>query len=278
MILRKAIPGYPKDRGVAFVCTCEKGAVNVMMEVSDVCPPGHSSQPPLGESNVSVLCDAVARLKAKPFPCFVSSYLDTLRYVASELSFPLRVVASNTWLFQPLLKRIVLSKKTTAALVRTTTAITILNAGEKINSIPGVARAFVNHRVHPEDRSKENVLAYDRRVVNDSRVKLSVFDFDGTPNAWTPIAPASSTETYGFDAIKRSVAAIFRAPVTPMLMVGNTDTKHFWDICQHIYRFSAIEIDVEDVGMFHGIDERVSTENLVRLRAFYANLIRRVAL
>eukprot|EP00940_MAST-03C_sp_MAST-3C-sp2_P001220 g1220.t1 len=276
MILKKALPGYPKDRGVAFICNCEKGAVNMKLEVSNVCPPGHSSQPSLGESNVSVLCRAVARLKSRPFPTYVDSYLETLKFVASELSFPMRVVAANTWLFKPLLRRIVLAKKSTAAMVRTTTAITVLNAGEKVNSIPGVATAFVNHRVHPMDVSKENVIAYDRRVINDPRVTITSFGFDGKPETWTPIAPMSSTASYGFDAIKKSVAATFGAPVTPMLMIGNTDTRHYWSFTSDIYRFSAIEIDIADVGMFHGIDERVSEWNLYRMMRFYKDLFERV--
>ena len=176
MILRNAIPGCKKP--IAFIANAEKGAMNVHLQV-DCKESGHSSQPPLGESNVGILSKAISRLEANPFPLHMDTYLNTLRFVASELSFPLRVVASNTWLFKPLLARLVLRKKSTAALVRTTTAVTILKAGQKINSIPGVANAFVNHRIHPGDRSKENVLRYDRSVINDSRVKLVPFSFDG---------------------------------------------------------------------------------------------------
>jgi len=177
MILRNAIPGCSKP--IAFIANAEKGAMNIHLQV-DCQDAGHSSQPPLGQSNVGILSKAISRLEANPFPSHMETYLKTLRFVASELSFPLRVVASNAWLFSPLLARLVLRKKSTAAMIRTTTAVTILKAGEKINSIPGVANAFVNHRIHPGDKSKENVLRYDRRVINDSRVKLQTFSFDGT--------------------------------------------------------------------------------------------------
>ena len=72
------------------------------------------------------------------------------------------------------------------------------------------------------------------------------------------------------------MSAIFGAATTEMLMIGNTDTKHYWDVTKNIYRFSAINIDVKDVGMFHGVNERVSTENLLNLSRFYEYLIERV--
>lgn len=37
------------------------------------------------------------------------------------------------------------------ALHRTTTAVTIVNAGYKENVIPNEAKATVNHRIHPAD-------------------------------------------------------------------------------------------------------------------------------
>ena len=59
-------------------------------------------------------------------------------------------------------------------------------------------------------------------------------------------------------------------------MPGNTDTKHYWDVSQNIYRFSAINIDAEDVAMFHGVNERLSIENIFNLSRFYSDLIERV--
>jgi carboxypeptidase PM20D1 len=72
------------------------------------------------------------------------------------------------------------------------------------------------------------------------------------------------------------VSAIYGAATTQMLMIGNTDTKHYWDVCQNIYRFSAINIDIKDVAMFHGVNERVSVENLLNLSRFYRDLMERV--
>ena len=92
------------------------------------------------------------------------------------------------------------------------------------------------------------------------------------------MAPISSTGTVGFEAIKHAVARVFGAPTTVMIMVGNTDTRHYWEISKQIYRFSAIEIELEDVGMFHGVNERVSCANLLKLTLFYEDVLARTVL
>ena len=107
---------------------------------------------------------------------------------------------------------------------------------------------------------------------------MSSFAFDGGEEGWTPVAPVSHTDTYGFKAIQNVVAEVFGAPVAPLLMTGNTDTRHYWDLSSNIYRFSPIVIDVEDVAMFHGPNERVSCTNLLNLRRFYSRLLERTVL
>jgi hypothetical protein len=38
----------------------------------------------------------------------------------------------------------------------------------------------------------------------------------------------SSTSSRAFDALKRATRHVFNAPVAPMIMTGNTDTRHYW--------------------------------------------------
>ncbi len=68
----------------------------------------------------------------------VSEMFDTL---APEMSGFNRVVLSNLWLFKPLLLREFAKTGPTEAMMRTTTALTIFNAGDKDNVLPGNASA-----------------------------------------------------------------------------------------------------------------------------------------
>ena len=71
--------------------------------------------------------------------------------------------------------------------------------------------------------------------------------------------------------------------IAPGLMLGNTDTRHYWGLATDIYRHCPIELrvrglaaDAPAVGttaMFHGRDERISIDNLARLAAFYAAVL-----
>ena len=173
----------------------------------------------------------MSRLERTPCPAHVDIYSRHLKRLAPQLSLPMRVVVANPWLFSRVLKRVMLAKSTTATILRTTTAITILRAGAKINAIPGLAVAYVNHRIHPSDRDGETVLAHDRRVVADPRVKVEFcLDSKGASDYLRP-SPETSADAPGFKLLARTVRRVFdNAPVMPSTMVGNTDTRWYWDL------------------------------------------------
>ena len=193
--------------------------------------------------------------------------------MAGELPLMLRVLATNTWLFSRLFRWLVLKKDKTAPLVRTTTAVTIVRSGLKVNLVPQKASAWVNHRIHPDD-TLDDVLAWDAKVIGDSRVKLKASGFGGA--GWLPPSAVTPLDVRSFDAIKVAVRRVFGAPCTPMLMMGNTDTRHYWDLTSQIFRFSPIVLTLQETSMFHGVNERISTQNLAKLKQFYVELIQHI--
>uniref|UniRef100_A0A7S2WGG6 Peptidase M20 dimerisation domain-containing protein n=1 Tax=Mucochytrium quahogii TaxID=96639 RepID=A0A7S2WGG6_9STRA len=268
-LVKGVVPGY--EGAIGFIGNREKGSVSAEIKV-DCCPPGHSSMPP-PVSNIGILSEAIQNLEKRPFSTDVEGYFAGLQYASPSLPWWFRVITANPWLFSPLLKAHMLKKPATAASTRTTTAVTILRSGAKINVLPGEARAWINHRIHPKDKNIENVLAHDRKAINDKRVTVSEFKSDGNIVP-SPISPVDSN---GFMAIRDSVARCFKCPVMPCLMPGNTDTRWFWNVSDNIYRFTPIVFEkLDDTKMFHGIDERISTDNLVGLLTFYVDLVESV--
>ena len=65
--------------------------------------------------------------------------------------------------------------------------------------------------------------------------------------------------------------------VTPGLMIGATDARHFGAISDHIYRFSPMRAKPDDLARFHGTNERISTANLAELIRFYHRLVSQAA-
>ena len=65
-------------------------------------------------------------------------------------------------------------------------------------------------------------------------------------------------------ALQSACAAVYpEAIVAPSLFVANSDSRWFWGLATQIFRFNPIKIHADDVGMFHGIDERISVTNYV---------------
>ena len=107
---------------------------------------------PPRDTAIGMMSAALARLEDHRLPMqirgTVAEMFDTL---APEMSGFNRVVLSNLWLFKPLLLREFEKSGPTEAMVRTTTALTIFNAGDKDNVLPGNAEASVNFRLIPGD-------------------------------------------------------------------------------------------------------------------------------
>jgi carboxypeptidase PM20D1 len=252
---------------VAVICVGEKGHLNVELSVEG--PAGHSSVP--GPSTtIGTLARAITKLEAAPFPSHLYPASALLTALLPGLQSALaRVAISHMWLTGGALKHVMAwASPATAAMVRTTTAVTMTAGGLKSNVLPPRATALVNHRIHPAE-SVASVIARDTTVINDSRVKLR--PFEGLEPSPVSRADASAP---GWRAITASLASIFPAATpAPGLMLGNTDTRYYWALARDIYRHCPTELSMAGTKLFHGRDERITVPNLARISAFYAAVI-----
>lgn len=256
------------SRPVAVLGTGEKGFVSVELTVAGT--GGHSSAPP-PQTAVGILGAAVGRLEAEQMPAAVSGVtqqmLDT---VGPEMNFLPRVALANLWLTRPLLVRQLAATPATNALLRTTTAATVFEGGVKDNVLPAKARAVVNFRILPGD-TVAGVLEHVRRTVNDARVKIEVLK--GT--TMSEPSPVSPTDAAGYRVVERTIRELFPATVvTPALVIGATDARHYAKLCPNIYRFAPALIRADDLARVHGTNERLSVENFAQFIKFYRQLIR----
>ncbi len=261
-VIDHAIGGHPGP--VALICCSEKG--NMTLNLSVTTAPGHSSFPPK-EGPIGILSRAMSKLEKNPKPGKIVGVAESFfSLISTGFTGYMRYIMVNLWLFGPLVKWILEKKSQTAALVRTSTALTIFKSGYKHNVCPGKANATINHRIHPCD-TLEKVLEYDKNVIDDPRVKIDVV------KSLRP-SPVSSSNTNAFKTLKNCVHAQYpEASVGPGLFIANSDSRHFWEVTDNIYRFNPIRITNEETKLFHGIDERISTGNLIRVCIFMRNFI-----
>jgi carboxypeptidase PM20D1 len=263
------VPGIA--RPVALVGIAEKGYVSLELAVQ--AEGGHSSMPP-PQTAVGILSAAVARLEAHQMPRHIrGATAAMLDFIGPEMAFSRRLIFANRWLLGGVIERRFGATPSGNAMLRTTTAPTILEAGVKDNVLPSTARAVVNFRILPGD-SVAGVVAHAREAIADPRVKIAVLA--GSVNEPSPVSPVGAESFHLLQQTIRQVAP--EAVVTPWLVVGGTDSRLFTPLTPNVYRTGAMGLGPADLGRIHGIDERVAVADYARNIAFYVQLIRNTAL
>ncbi|KAL8595180.1 hypothetical protein ACOMHN_013853 [Nucella lapillus] len=264
-IINEVVPGVSKP--VALIGTTEKGQVVLRLKVEG--QTGHSSMP-TADNAISILARAVHRLETNPHPSMFGYGPEKamFEHLAADMKLGQRMVMSNLWLFGPVVNWVLSKKPATNAMVRTVTSITRFNAGIKDNVIPPVAEAIVNHRIHPA-QTVEEVIDYDRYIINDDRVKIEVKN-SIDPH---PLSPYGDDD-FGYQVMKNSIRQVWTdAVVAPGVLVGNTDTCHYLSLTGNVYRFSPTFMFPDDIPRFHGVNERISTRNYEQAINFFHHLI-----
>src|SRR3989441_59432 len=255
---------------VALVGIAEKGYISVELTVH--APGGHSSMPP-AETAVGILSAAIARLERRPMPAAIrGATAQMLDYVGPELAFPERLAVANRWLFGGLIAGRLGTTPEGNAMLRTTTAPTMLQAGVKDNVLPSSARGVVNFRILPGD-TPDLVLAHVRATIRDPRVDVRRYEsFLSQPS------PVSDVGSPNFRLLERTIRQVApEAIVVPWLVVGGTDARHYTALTPDVYRFSAARMGPGDLERVHGTNERLAVASYGQIVQFYVLLLRNAA-
>lgn len=252
----------------ALIGVAEKGYMSLQLSASAT--PGHSSMPPpqAGTSAIGMMSAALAKLDDKQMPAAVKGLSrEMFETIAPEMSGVNRVMLSNLWLFKPLIEQQLAKGASTNAMLRTTTALTIVNAGNADNVLPGRANATVNFRILPGDTS-EQVIAH----VTDT-IKNPAITFAKGPG-FSEASKVAATDSPGFQLINKTLRQLHPdVIVAPGLMVAATDSRYFDGVADNIYKFSPVRAKPDDLKRFHGTNERISIANYVELIQFWHQLI-----
>ena len=258
------MPGL--DKPAALVGIAEKGYMSVVLKAQGT--PGHASAPPPpGRTAISRLSAALQRLDQEQLPAAVRGVArEMFETLAPEMGGAQRVALSNLWLFGPLVQAQLEKTAGTNAMLRTTTALTVLQAGNKDNVIPGQAEAVVNFRIMPGE-TRASVLQHVRGKVGEG-IELSEL-----PGAVDPTG-VSPTQAASYRLLQRTLRSLHPdVLVTPALYVAGSDSHHFTGLTDNIYRFSPVRVRPEDLPRLHGTNERIATANLAELVRFYHQLL-----
>ncbi len=262
-VYRDIFPGV--EVPIATINTAEKGSLTVRIVAS--AEGGHSSMPPR-ETAVGRLARALVALEDHPLPGGLEGLpADTFDAVAPHMPWLPRALFANRWLFGPLVERQLADLPFANAMLRTTTAPTMLAASPKVNVLPPEAVATVNFRIHPRD-SVEGVVDHVKQRVAGEHVRLEVVDGN-------PASAVADSGSQGFERLATAVRAEYGdLVVAPGLLVAATDSRHYGRIAENAFRFNPMVVTQAELSGFHGTDERIGIDGLLAGVRTYIRLLR----
>ena len=252
------------DSLVAAINVAEKGSIT--LDIVAAAEGGHSSMPPQ-TSAITDLARAITQLEEHPVPGGLEGLAaDMFDNISRHMPFVPRVFFANQWLFDGLINDQLSGAPTTNAMLRTTTAPTMLSGSVKTNVLPIEAVATVNFRIHPRD-SMDSIESYVTDLVaSDS---ISVHRRGGAD-----ASAVSDWKAPGFAIIAQSMREIHGdIPVAPGLMIAASDSRHYGKVADNAYRFNPIRLTPELLTGFHGTNEKIAVADYAQGVRGYIRII-----
>lgn len=240
--------GVSKD--IAVIGTAEKGGVNLLLRATS--EGGHSSTPP-NHSALGLIAKAIVKLEHNQLPASISGVaaqmLDTL---APYMEGALKVAVHNRKILAPVILSRLLANPSSAALVRSTTAVTMATGSAAPNVLPTEATATVNIRILPGE-TIESVTKHVKDMVGS---EIEVIVKGGND----PIAP-SDTDTEIYRRITKAISNSYGVICAPYIMLGGTDSRFLKDVSQNIYRISPFPSKIMTGSGVHAANEKILIED-----------------
>ncbi|KAK5988540.1 putative carboxypeptidase C24C9.08 [Cladobotryum mycophilum] len=205
---------------------------------------------------------------------------------------------------------LVKASRETQFIVQTSQSVDFISGGQKINAMPEQIKLGVNYRVSHHNSMEEvqhNVVKYIDDTVTKYGLTIKAFegeadyasyvaklparprtvsaasdvDYNGTlilrSGHKSPAAPISPTTGPIWDIFSGTIQHTFafeNGTVVPAgeIMTGNTDTKHYKGLSNHVYRFMPYRFQGE--ANIHTVNERVRMDAHMETVRFYYDFVR----
>ncbi|MGR6966916.1 M20/M25/M40 family metallo-hydrolase [Geodermatophilus sp. URMC 61] len=263
-VVSGVFPGVP--RPTAVVGLAEKGLLDVELVTTDA--GGHASAPVRGGAPAR-LARAILRIEDAPFPARLHDVvLGMVDALGRHAPLGHRVLFAHARHLRPLMATLLSRAGREAdALVRTTVAITRLQGSSAANVLATRASAHANIRIALGETVQSTVDRL-RRVIDDPSVELRVV-------SGTDPSPVSRADNEAFALVSAAIRSVYPdAAVAPYVMVQASDSRHFSQVCDSVYRFMPFDLTKDELAALHAADERISVAALHRGAGFYRYLLR----
>ena len=264
MILEEPVGGV-KGR-YAMVGVLEKGYGDVRFIARS--RGGHASAPKKN-SPLPRLGALMQDIEKKP--PFKAQITPTVKEMFTRLApnsgFALKLVFGNLWLFGPLLKKAMpMISSAAAAMMQTTCAFTTAKGSEGLNVLPTSAYVTANLRFIHHQANEESLALLEKRAKRFD-VEMEVITQDHP----CPVVDYTAAPFKLLEAVTQEIYPGYG--VVPYVMTGGTDAKYYGSVCDHCLRFAPIEIDSQQYGSIHSVNENLYAKALVPAVDFYKRVL-----
>ncbi len=252
---------------LALIGACEKGYANIKITVHG--NGGHAAMPPAKTSAV-LLAEGIKKLNRHQMKAYYSEAVTALiKKVCPRAKFLFRLIMANMWFWKPILKPVLVkTDPSIAALMRTTMAITVLEAAPAANVIPKESSAVVNCRINTGETSTD-VLRHIKKVLGDK------FDVEILPTGLHEPTSMSNLNSLCWRMLEKTASEIWHgAPCAPFPFVAGTDSKYYEGCSDCIFKFSPHITDAEYRAGMHNVNERFKISDLEGDIKFYIRFMR----
>lgn len=256
-----------RNEGVFYgVEVAQKGVGAVKLTVRG--EPGHASAP-TQDNAVVRMAEALAKIGRYRSELgareFVVRYLDALPKEVTKLVGDFEEMTNEE--LEDTLRQIRRRGEREPTMMRNTFTPTIVQAGVGQNVIPAVCEAYLDCRARP-GVDGDAVLAEIASVLDDETVELELVK--------NSIGSESPIDTPFFQALTDAITTVRPgAYVIPHMGSGGTDAKHLRPHGVVCYGLIPFEMAIGELHRIHGIDERVSAENIeLGLRIMFETVVR----
>ncbi|MEM0216878.1 MAG: M20/M25/M40 family metallo-hydrolase [Candidatus Bathyarchaeia archaeon] len=262
----QAIP--VNGRNIFTVQTAEKGIL--WLKVKSKGTPGHGSIPGVADNAILRMCHVIEKLGKYRDPIFLTStvkhFLEVMAKESPHLGLLLKALVENPANGDEFIDKIAEQDKAFAeelrAMLRMTIAPTMVRGGIKENIIPSECEAVFDCRILP-GQTTFSALSKIKTILGNvcDMEKLEFEVIQSNEPSESPI------DTPLYHTITRTLREFdSNCSVTPILLTGGTDSRFFRKLGAVCYGFHPMVSDLpygEILKMIHGVDERISTRNLI---------------
>ncbi|KAJ4245790.1 hypothetical protein NW762_013914 [Fusarium torreyae] len=302
LVIDEGAPTLPLwDTHFAVPGVSEKGYVDIEIVVRT--KGGHSSMPP-AHTSAGIAAELVSLIEKTPYSpqlhqdnplldflwCgaeHAPGFMTGLKYLLPRRDRTGILENIKRQLFPRLVSRV---SHMAGYLITTTQAVDVVQGGVKVNALPERTTVLINHRINVGETSQviRKKLTKLGGVIA-KRHNLTLHAFDDSEEELSSInvrlmgqvlEPAPVTPTHASDEqqdtpwslISGTTRTLYGKQVVmaPGIMPANTDTKYYWKLSQHIFRYSpGWDPEVLSIEGIHTVNERVSVVAHMRTVQWY---------